>query len=144
VYGSRLVSFFEFSCSALTVFRTMNRDEALYPDAENYKPERWLEPSYPTYREPLTKYPQVKGHSGFGWGRRTCVGMDYSEAVNVTIIASILWSCTIQKKIDSKTGLAIDVPWMDYGPFVIVRPNPCPLDIKPRDEWRTKVLRGEN
>ena len=124
----------------LTFFRAMMRDEALYPDADNYNPGRWLEPGYPTYKEPLTQYPLVKGHSGFGWGRRTCVGQEYSEPVLITIVASILWSCTIQKKIDPETGLEIEVPWMDYGPFVIVRPNKCELDVKPRDEWRIKAL----
>lgn len=116
------------------------RDPDIYPDPENYRPDRWLDPSFPTYKEPLSLHPMVKGHSGFGWGKRTCVGQDYTEAVLVTIIASILWSCNIQKKIDEKTGLPIEVPWMDYGPFVIVKPNPCPLDIKPRSELRIKAL----
>ena len=140
MFCSRVVSLFEFSCSALTVFRAMNRDETLYPDAENYNPARWLEPSYPTYREPLTTNPSIKNHSGFGWGRRTCAGQDYSEQVLLTIVASILWSCNIVKRVDPVTGLEIELPWMDYGPFVIVKPNPVPLDIKPRDEWRMKVL----
>ena len=131
---------FQIALVVLTSDRTMTRDEILFPDAESYRPERWLDPSYPTYKQPLTHYPSVKNHSAFGWGRRTCLGMDYTELVLVTIVASILWSCTIQKVIDSETGLEVELPEMDYGPFVIVRPNPCPLDVKPRDEWRMKVL----
>jgi cytochrome P450 len=131
---------FDCPCSVLTYRSAMSRDEALYPDAENFRPERWLDPLYPTYREPLTHYPSVKNHSAFGWGKRQCLGLDYTEIVHVTIVASILWSCNIQKKVDEKTGLEIELPWMDYSPFVIVRPNPTPLDIKPRDEWRIKLL----
>ena len=103
--------------------RALNRDENLYPDADAFKPERWLVSSYLTYKEPLTQYPQIKNHSGFGWGRRTCIGQDYSESVIVAIVAGILWSCIINKKRNPETGLDIDIPWLDYGPFAIVRPE---------------------
>ncbi|KAK0117473.1 hypothetical protein ONS96_013303 [Cadophora gregata f. sp. sojae] len=118
----------------------MSRDEALYPDPENYRPERWLDPAFPTYKEPLTHYPSLKNHSAFGWGRRQCLGLDYTEIVHVTIVASILWSCNIQKKIDPKTGQEIELPWMDYSPFVIVRPMPTQLDILPRSQERIRLL----
>lgn len=58
----------------------------------------------------------------------------------VTIVGGILWSCTISKKRNPETGLEADVPWLNYGPFAIVRPEGWELDIKERDEWRTKVL----
>ncbi|KAH9215873.1 cytochrome P450 [Leptodontidium sp. 2 PMI_412] len=118
----------------------MSRDEALYPDPENYRPERWLDPAFPTYKEPLTHYPSLKNHSAFGWGRRQCLGLDYTEIVHITIVATILWSCNIQKKVDEKTGQEIELPWMDYTPFVIVRPMPTQLDIKPRAEWKIKMM----
>jgi len=118
----------------------MSRDEALYPDPENYRPERWLDPAFPTYKEPLTHYPSLKNHSAFGWGRRQCLGLDYTEIVHVTLVASILWSCNIQKKIDPQTGEEIELPWMDYTPFVIVRPMPTKLDIVPRSQERIRLL----
>merc|ERR1712225_124278 len=118
----------------------MSRDEALYPDPENYRPERWLDPAFPTYKEPLTHYPSLKNHSAFGWGRRQCLGLDYTEIVHVTLVASILWSCSIQKKIDPQTGEETELPWMDYTPFVIVRPMPTKLDIVPRSQERIRLL----
>ncbi|CZT02199.1 related to cytochrome P450 2A12 [Rhynchosporium graminicola] len=121
----------------------MSRDEVLYPDASNFRPERWLDPAFPTYKEPLTHYPSIKSHSSFGWGRRQCLGLDYSEIVHMTIVATILWSCNIQKKIDEKTGAEIELPWMDYSPFVIVRPMPIPMDIVPRAEWKVKMMSSE-
>jgi cytochrome P450 len=116
------------------------RDPVLYPDPEAFNPARWLDPSFPTYKEPLTHYPQIKNHSGFGWGKRTCIGQDYSEQVLLTIIAGILWSCTITKKRDPKTGLEKEVPWLDYGPYVIVRPEGWELDILPRSASRVRML----
>jgi cytochrome P450 len=31
----------------------------MYPEPEEFKPERWLDPQYPTYKEPLTAYPTL-------------------------------------------------------------------------------------
>ena len=46
----------------------ISRDEELYPDAAEFRPERWLEPSWPTFREPLTEYPTLRGDTAFGYG----------------------------------------------------------------------------
>ena len=70
--------------------RAITRDESLFPDAEAFRPERWLDPNIPTYREPLSKYPEIKGHSGFGWGGRSCIGQGYSEIVLFTMANTIL------------------------------------------------------
>jgi hypothetical protein len=51
-----------------------------------------------------------------------------------TAIASILWSCNIKERKEGKA------PWLDYGEFVIVRPNKWDIDIKIRDQWRTEAL----
>ena len=134
---------FIFSVLLKLIIRGLTRNENIFPDPEAFKPERWLEPSYPTYKEPLTQYPMIKNHSGFGWGRRTCVGQDYSESVILTIVAGILWSCTITKKRDPETGLEIQPPWLDYGSFAIVCPEPYELDIKPRDSSRIDLLKAQ-
>lgn len=47
----------------------ISRDEELYPDPVEYHPERWLEPDWPTYKEPLTEYPSVRGDAAFGYGK---------------------------------------------------------------------------
>jgi len=60
--------------------RAIARDPAVYPDVDNFRPERWIDPSFPTtYREPLTQYPTLRGHHQFGHGRRTCLGIDIIE-----------------------------------------------------------------
>ncbi|KAA8576843.1 hypothetical protein MFRU_014g00710 [Monilinia fructicola] len=107
------------------------RDPILYPDPENFRPERWLSPEFPTYREPLTHFPSVKSQHGFGWGRRACIGQDYVEMVLVTVIATILWSVDIRKKRNEK-GEEIEVPWYDYTAYVIVRPEWFAFDVVER------------
>jgi len=66
------------------------REPSIYPSPEEFRPERWLSPEFPTYREPLTHFPSVKAQSGFGWGRRACIGQDHTEIVLITVIATII------------------------------------------------------
>jgi hypothetical protein len=46
----------------------ISRDQDMYPDAAEFHPERWLEPSWPTYKEPLTEYPVLRADTAFGYG----------------------------------------------------------------------------
>jgi hypothetical protein len=52
---------------------------------------RWLETKYPTYQEPLTKYPTITQYSQFGYGRRICAGMGVAEADLFVGIGSLAW-----------------------------------------------------
>ncbi|EUC62769.1 O-methylsterigmatocystin oxidoreductase [Rhizoctonia solani AG-3 Rhs1AP] len=55
----------------------MSRDEKVYPDSENFNPDRFLDPSVPDC--PV-----------FGFGRRECPGLHFAEASVFIIIASLL------------------------------------------------------
>lgn len=46
----------------------ISRDNDLYPDAHEFHPERWLDPSWPTFKEPLTEHPVLRGDIAFGYG----------------------------------------------------------------------------
>ena len=46
----------------------ISRDEDMYPDAAEFHPKCWLEPSWPTYKEPLTDYPVLRADTAFGYG----------------------------------------------------------------------------
>ncbi|PQE12585.1 cytochrome P450 protein [Rutstroemia sp. NJR-2017a BBW] len=122
---------------------TLQRDPTLYPDPENFHPERWLDPSWPSFREPLTHYPSIKSHSGFGWGRRACIGQDHTETVLITVIATILWSVDVRRKIDPNTGKEMQIRWFDYTAYVIVRPEWFPFDVVGRGEGRVGELKGK-
>jgi hypothetical protein len=69
----------------------------MYPDPELFNPMRWLDPKYPTFKEPLTQFPSIINMSQFGYGRRTCQGQTVTESDLVAGIGSIAWLFNIQK-----------------------------------------------
>ena len=79
-------------------------DESLYPNPEEFNPDRYLNPKYPTYKEPLTKYPNVINHHVFGYGRRNCLGMEIVDYQLVTIMGSLAWAFNVTKK-KNKIGI---------------------------------------
>jgi hypothetical protein len=110
-----------------------------YPDPEVFNPARWLEPQYPSYQEPLTKYPNIKNYTTFGYGRRICQGMDLVEVEFFVAIGAMAWASTISKKRD-ELGRDMYVPAHDYTTYLISRPKPFPFELKPRDEARGKLV----
>lgn len=92
---------------------SIHREEKLYPDPENFRPERWLESGWPTYKEPLTKFPNLQNFSAFGFGRRICPGLNIAERSLYVLIARIAWSADIACKKDAQ-GQDIQPPSYDY------------------------------
>lgn len=76
----------------------IHRETALYPDPESFRPERWLEPSWPTFREPLSLYPNLQNFSAFGFGRRICPGQNIAERSLNIGVARIAWGCEVRRK----------------------------------------------
>jgi hypothetical protein len=94
------------ACSRLTWLRSISRDPDKFPEPERFNPFRWLDPSYPTYAEPLTHHPTITGYSQFGYGRRVCQGQAVADADLFVGIGSIAWLFHISKD-------DLDVPKLD-------------------------------
>ncbi|KAL2831970.1 cytochrome P450 [Aspergillus pseudoustus] len=76
----------------------IHRDPELYPDPENFRPDRWLDPQFPTYREPLSQFPNLQNFSCFGFGRRICPGQNIAERSLHILTARIAWAGSIVRK----------------------------------------------
>ena len=74
---------------------SISRDPTMYPDPDAWNPTRWLDPAFPTYKEPLNQFPTITGYSQFGYGKRTCQGQKLTEADLFVGIGSIAWLFTI-------------------------------------------------
>ncbi|GAP91097.2 putative cytochrome P450 [Rosellinia necatrix] len=127
----------------------MTRDEKTYPDGDAFNPARWLEPSYPTYRAPLTTHPRLQGFSQFGFGRRTCQGIPLVEQDLYLAMGGIAWAFDIRRRRrrrrrddgDGEEEEEVPVHWNDYTPLLIAKPVAFEFDAAVRDEGKRAMLR---
>lgn len=117
----------------------IHRDPELYPDPDTFNPDRWLDPKHPTYREPLTVYPNLQSYSGFGHGRRLCQGMNIAEASAGLQVAYLAWATKIGRKRDDD-GSEIIPPEYDFSVGFNVAPNRFEFDLQERGKVRTEVI----
>ncbi|KAK3071406.1 hypothetical protein LTR53_008683 [Teratosphaeriaceae sp. CCFEE 6253] len=76
---------------------SISRDPEVFLEPDEWNPMRWLEARYPTYQEPLSKYPTITQYSQFGYGRRTCQGMGVTEADLFVGLGSVAWLFSMAK-----------------------------------------------
>ena len=113
----------------------IHREEALYPEPERFNPVRWLSADYPTYREPLAKFPSLQNFSSFGFGRRICPGMNIAERSLYILTARIAWACEFSKK-RGPNGEEIEAPPYNYTSGFNTQPKPFPFELRARSEQR--------
>lgn len=116
--------------------RAFLRNPERYPDPENYRPERWIEPGWPTYQEPLTQFPTIKGMSSFGWGQRQCLGMTLTQDEMVVACGAIMWCFNLRAKKNPMTGEDFPVPLDKSNSLLIIKPDPFNMAFEPRSEER--------
>ncbi|GAB1735002.1 hypothetical protein NU219Hw_g74t1 [Hortaea werneckii] len=80
---------------------SISRDPEVFPEPDEWNPLRWLDEDFPTYQEPLTKFPTITEYSQFGYGRRTCQGMGVTEADLFVGIGSVAWLFSMQASEDA-------------------------------------------
>lgn len=122
---------------------TINRVPSRYPDPDNYRPDRYLDPAFPTYQEPLTRYPNFregKSMHTFGWGRRSCLGQLLVDDEMFVAGAAVCWAFNMGPKRCPVTGRAIEFDTQATNSNVILEPKPFPMEFKARSEKRAKVV----
>lgn len=124
---------------SLTPCRAFLRNPAKYPDPDNFRPERWLEPNWPTYQEPLTQYPNIKGMTSFGWGQRACLGQSLTQDEMLAACGALMWGFDLKFKIDA-SGNKIDIPLNKSNSLLIVKPDPYEMAFHPRTETRKQEM----
>lgn len=131
--------------SGLLIFiaRNINRVPDKYPDPEHYRPDRYLDPSFPTYQEPLTRYPNFrdgKSMHTFGWGRRACLGQNLVDDELFVAGAAVCWAFDMGPKKCPSTGKDITFDTQATNSNVILEPKPFPMQFKVRSEERAQKI----
>lgn len=122
--------------------RSLSRNEAMYPSAETFNPARWLDPSYPTFKTPLTEFPTIKGYHGFGYGRRACVGQDLVHSELLLACGALLQGFEIQRQRD-EYGTVKLIDTEACTPYLISMTGVHPVEFVSRGEGWAGRIRGE-
>ncbi|KAJ9635319.1 hypothetical protein H2204_005880 [Knufia peltigerae] len=117
----------------------IHRDGGLYPDGKTFNPNRYLEESWPTYKEPIEIHPNIKRFSAFGFGRRICPGLETADRSLIIQIATLAWTCNISKKL-GPDGQVVLIDDMDYAEGSNVIPKPFQFELKPRSENCARMI----
>ncbi|GJC95879.1 cytochrome P450 [Colletotrichum higginsianum IMI 349063] len=117
----------------------IQRDPELYPDPELFNPDRWLDPRYPTFREPLSVYPNLQQFSAFGHGRRICQGINIAERSLNLKVALLAWGCDISRAKDGR-GRDVVPPLYDFVEGFNVQPKRFQFDLQPRSRERVDLI----
>ncbi|OJT14150.1 O-methylsterigmatocystin oxidoreductase [Trametes pubescens] len=108
-------------------------DEAAYPDAERYNPDRLL--TADGTLDPAVRDPSV---AAFGFGRRICPGRFMALDSMWITIACVLSMFEISKAVDEE-GREI-TPDGEYDRGFLCHPKPFPCVIKPRSKEHEELL----
>ncbi|KAI0392936.1 cytochrome P450 [Xylariaceae sp. FL0594] len=114
------------------------RNPRKYPDPDSFRPERWLEKGWPTYQEPLTEYPTIKGLTSFGWGQRQCLGQSLTQDELLVACGALAWCFNLKRKRNPVTGRETPVPLAKSNSLLIIKPDPFEMEFEPRSEQRRK------
>ncbi|KAI0700081.1 cytochrome P450 [Cytidiella melzeri] len=108
----------------------MNRDPAVYPDFEAYRPERFLDATGKI--EVIPPGTHQMGHVSFGFGRRNCPGMYFANQSLFIAIATLLWALDIRAPVDEEGNAVMPntTDCVDLG--IVVAPAPFKCRISPR------------
>jgi cytochrome P450 len=120
----------------------IHREAALYPDPETFNPQRWLDRSFPTYREPLSEYPNLHNYSNFGFGRRICPGQNIAERNLYILTSRIAWAVNVGKSKD-EGGKYIEPPLYDYTAGFNAQPKWFPFELKVRSPEKLAIIDAE-
>lgn len=118
-----------------TLHSLISREPKQFPKADQFIPERWLDPAYPTYKEPLTEFPNLRGDIAFGYGNRGCPGTDLTSLELFTLFGALAAVYDIKKPEGTD-----HLPWYEVHPYVITMTLPFPVDIKPRSEKKRQWI----
>ncbi|KAI0658590.1 CyP450 monooxygenase [Cubamyces menziesii] len=109
----------------------ISRDPEEYPEPEEFRPERFLDPKT---RDPMSFV--------FGSGRRICAGRHFADVSLYIIVASILHSLTIEPPVDG-SGQPVRVEPKVTTDVLLSYPEPFKCRITARSKQAEALIRAQ-
>jgi cytochrome P450 len=119
---------------------TIHYDPALYPNPEQFDPERFNNDSSGKSQDPKIRK-RSRDYFTFGAGRRICPGMHLAEISLHLAVARLLWSFKISPSLDKETGKPILPDPTKYTQGVVCKPEKYEATILPRSAQRADIVR---
>lgn len=116
---------------SLIIHRAMNNDPDVYPEPNEFRPERYLASDTRNIAPDPTD-------NTFGFGRRVCPGRITAETSVFLGISNALFSFDIEKP-TGKDGRVIE-PEVKFSSDFISHPLPFKCSLKPRSESRRDLI----
>ncbi|KAJ6573863.1 cytochrome P450 [Mycena vulgaris] len=119
----------------------MNRDPSIFPDFDEFRPERFLDATEKFENVPPDTHGM--GHATFGFGRRICVGLNFAHQVLFIQISMLLWAFDFEKPLDAN-GVPITPSKheaIDAG--VVVLPAAFKTNLVPRRSDVRSIVQRE-
>ncbi|KAI0023851.1 putative cytochrome P450 [Xylariomycetidae sp. FL0641] len=127
----------------------IGRDESVFGDhVDEFRPERWLEYTGEEYADTDTErhdhyvlkdLPQT----GFGFGRRICVGRHIARHGLYIQIARLLWAFDIEPAVSEETGKKFEVDNMAFTEGFVADPMPFRTLLRPRGPWVREIIEAQ-
>ncbi|KAI8207764.1 Cytochrome P450 monooxygenase COX2 [Colletotrichum sp. SAR 10_76] len=111
---------------------SLARDKAAFgADAEEFRPERWLERS---------DLPII----GFGNGRRVCPGRHVAKEILWIMVTRLLWAYEMEAPIDPETKKRKIIDDRDTIPLgIVIGPSPFEAVFTPRGKWVEDIIEND-
>ncbi|KAI0270485.1 cytochrome P450 [Gloeopeniophorella convolvens] len=106
-------------------------DPEVFPEPEEFRPERFLDAAGRFRDEPLVMY-------AFGYGRRMCPGRHLVDSTLWILVVSVLAAFDVHHKLDAQ-GNKVPVEGR-YGDALISHPLPFAYDISPRHPGAARLV----
>jgi cytochrome P450 len=112
-------------------------DPSIFPEAEIFKPERYLGHPHRAGVYAASANPRERDHWDFGAGRRICPGMHLAENSLFITISKILWA--FQVVAPGKVDLSHNA----YEPGSMTVPKPFSVSFVPRNQEIERLVKME-